>query len=343
ETPRQADLALNKGVSDNTPNVGDTITFTITLSNTGPDPATNVRVTDLLPAGLTFVSATPTHGTSRPVRGPPSARTITLGAPQTLQIRAKVVSSTAQTNTASISHSDQFDPVTNNDTASVTESPEHADLALAKSVSDATPNVGDTIAFTVTLANLGPDAAENVQVTDLLPAGLTFVSGTASPRSYKHASGISTAGTVTPATPQTLQIQAAVASSTALTNTARISGSDQFDPNTGNNSAAATETPQQAELQVTKTVDNPTPNVGDVIHYTITVTNNGPDAATNVRIVDIVPPQVQFRSSRGAGRGFDPATGIWDVGTVPAGTAETITLDYLVISPNPHANTPTTT
>ena len=45
---------------------------------------------------------------------------------------------------------------------------------MTKTVSDATPNVGDQITFTVTLSNQGPDAATGVQVTDLLPAGLTF-------------------------------------------------------------------------------------------------------------------------------------------------------------------------
>src|SRR5262245_27953876 len=62
ETPQQADLALTKPVSNPMPNVGDTITYTITLSDLGPDPATNVTVTDLLPTGLTFVSATPSQG-----------------------------------------------------------------------------------------------------------------------------------------------------------------------------------------------------------------------------------------------------------------------------------------
>ena len=52
-----ADLAVTKTVSDATPNVGDQITFTVTLSNNGPNDATGVQVTDLLPAGLTFVSA----------------------------------------------------------------------------------------------------------------------------------------------------------------------------------------------------------------------------------------------------------------------------------------------
>jgi uncharacterized repeat protein (TIGR01451 family) len=54
-----AELALAKAVSNGTPNVGDTITFTVTLSNHGPGTAKSVEVAELLPAGLTLVSATP--------------------------------------------------------------------------------------------------------------------------------------------------------------------------------------------------------------------------------------------------------------------------------------------
>ena len=56
-------MIVSKSVSDATPNVGDTVTFTVTLSNQGPNTATGVIVQDLLPAGLTFVSATASQGT----------------------------------------------------------------------------------------------------------------------------------------------------------------------------------------------------------------------------------------------------------------------------------------
>ena len=173
-----ADLSVTKTVSDATPNVGDQITFTVTLSNQGPDAATGVQVTDLLPAGLTFVSATPSQGTYDNVSGLWTVGTVSAVGSQTLSIVATVVSPAAQTNTGTISDADQFDPNTANNTASATETPQQADLSVTKTVSDATPNVGDQITFTVTLSNQGPDTATGVQVTDLLPAGLTFVSAT---------------------------------------------------------------------------------------------------------------------------------------------------------------------
>jgi uncharacterized repeat protein (TIGR01451 family) len=118
-----------------------------------------------------------------------------------------------------------------------------ADLALAKTVSDATPNVGDTITFTVTLSDHGPGTATGVQVTDLLPAGLAFVAATPSQGSYSNSSGVWDVGALSTTTPQTLQIQAQVESASTQTNTATVAHADQFDPDTTNNSASATETP----------------------------------------------------------------------------------------------------
>jgi uncharacterized repeat protein (TIGR01451 family) len=118
-----------------------------------------------------------------------------------------------------------------------------ADLAVTKTVSDATPNVGEQVTFTVMLTNNGPDPANGVGVTDLLPAGLTFVSASPSQGTYDSTAGLWTVGTVAVGTPQTLQLQATVVSPDPLTNTAAISDSDQVDPTPGNNTASATETP----------------------------------------------------------------------------------------------------
>jgi uncharacterized repeat protein (TIGR01451 family) len=65
----EADLSLTKAVDNANPNEGDPVTFTFNLSNAGPDPATGVQVTDLLPAGATLVSATPSQETYDSVTG----------------------------------------------------------------------------------------------------------------------------------------------------------------------------------------------------------------------------------------------------------------------------------
>ncbi len=80
--PRQADLVVSKTVSNATPNVGATITYTITLTDLGPDAASNVTIRDLLPAGLAFVSASPSQGTYNATTGIWTVGTVAVGAPR---------------------------------------------------------------------------------------------------------------------------------------------------------------------------------------------------------------------------------------------------------------------
>src|SRR5260370_687419 len=149
--------------------------------------------------------------------------TVTTTTAQSLQIQAKVVSANAQTNTASVSRADQFDPNSANNSASVTETPQQADLVLTKTVNSTSPNVGDTTTFTLSLTDAGPNSASNVTVQDALPAGLTFVSATLSQGVYNSATGLWTVGSVTTAFPRTLALVAQVTSPNPGTNTASIS------------------------------------------------------------------------------------------------------------------------
>jgi uncharacterized repeat protein (TIGR01451 family) len=338
---QSADLAVAKSVSTSTPNVGDTVTFTVTLTDAGPAAATNVAVADQLPTGLTFVSATPSQGTYNAATGVWTVGMVTTSTPETLAIQAKVVSPNPLTNTAAISHADQFDPVTANNTASATETPLQADLAVTKTVSDSSPNVGVTVTFTVTLTDAGPGDAMGVQVTDLLPAGLTMLTATPSQGTYNAATGLWDVGTVSPGSPQTLTIQTRVDSPTPQTNTATITHADQFDPVTANNTASATETPLQADLAVTKTVSNSTPNVGDTVTFTMTLSDNGPATATNVTVTDLLPAGLTFVSATPSQGSYNAATGLWNVGTVTPGAPQTLSLVAIVVSPNPQTNTAT--
>src|SRR5262249_49638044 len=91
--------------------------------------------------------------------------------------------------------------------------------------------------------NHGPNTATDVIVSDPLPAGLTFVSATASQGSFDHTTGLWTVGTVTTTTPQTLIITARVISADPVTNTVTISHSDEPDPAPDTTTASLTVTP----------------------------------------------------------------------------------------------------
>ncbi len=112
----------------------------------------------------------------------------------TLTVDVSVDAAGDYTNTASISHSDQFDPVGANNTASAQVWTAVADIAIAKSVDKPAPPVGSAVKFTITATNAGPDPASQLVVEDALTADFVFVSATPSQGSYDSAGGTGLSG-----------------------------------------------------------------------------------------------------------------------------------------------------
>jgi uncharacterized repeat protein (TIGR01451 family) len=121
--------------------------------------------------------------------------------------------------------------------------PAAADIRVRKSVSDATPAVGTNVTFTISATNLGPNAATGVQVRDVLPPGLAFVSATPSAgTTYTAGTGVWNIGNLALNATATLRIVATVTGTTKVTNVAsRLAGTPpDFDP--GNNTSRASVT-----------------------------------------------------------------------------------------------------
>src|SRR5262249_44480634 len=134
------------------------------------------------------------------------------------------------------------------DNASVT--PLIADLSVTKTAALAndadasgTLTVGDDVVFTVTVANAGPDFATGVQLVDQLTAGYTYVSDD-SAGTYDPTTGQWNVGVMAPGTTQTLNITATVNPSGPYTNTAQVTASQEFDPNSTPNNNVASENDQ---------------------------------------------------------------------------------------------------
>ncbi len=340
------ELSIVKSVNNSTPVVGTNVNFTITLSNaTGVSPATGVAVSDVLPAGLTFVSATPAQGTYSSSTGVWAVGNLASGASTSLIITATVIGTSTITNNVQVASADESDnspPSSLQSSASLTPV-QPAALELTKTVNNATPNVGQNVVFTQTLTNLGPGVATDVTTTDVLPAGLTFVSSTANEGSYNSTTGVWTVGTVANGSTATLQMTATVTTPGTKTNTATISHVDQPDPNP-NNTGIAIVTPQQADLSVTKTVNNSTPIVGQNATFTITVSNSGPSTATGVVTTDVLPAGLTFVSDTASQGSYNSTTGLWTIGTLPSGAAPvTLTLIANVATAGAKTNTATVT
>jgi uncharacterized repeat protein (TIGR01451 family) len=335
-----ADLSISKTVNNASPNVGEQVTFTITVSNGGPYSATGVVVKDQLPTGLSYLSD---DGGGAYVSGTGiwTVGTVNAAATATLHITAQVTATAVNgvTNTTEVVASDQFDPDSTpnthiggeDDQANASVTARSADLSLTKTVDISSPTVGQDVTFTITLSNAGPSAATNVLVKDLLPAGLAFVSSTQSQGSYISSSGIWTVASVNASGSATLTITATVQSAGTLTNIAEVTAADEFDPDSTPNNQNAGEDDQaaraistlQADLSLVKLVDNPTPNVGENIVFTITVSNAGPSPATNVQVKDLLPVGLTYASDDGGGA-YVSGTGVWTVGTVNASANATL-------------------
>ncbi|MEN7548943.1 T9SS type A sorting domain-containing protein [Rapidithrix thailandica] len=120
--PSAADLSLTKSLS--TPpsyKVGDTLTFVLKLVNTGPDPASGVEVTDLLPSALSFIAAQPDQGSYNANTGVWTVGNVNTGDTTTLSIEVIIASEGTITNTAEVTASDQNDPDSTPDNANPLE------------------------------------------------------------------------------------------------------------------------------------------------------------------------------------------------------------------------------
>lgn len=335
---QSAELVISKAVNNPTPFVGDDVTFTVTLSNNGPNDAANVFVNDLLPSGLSLVSATPSTGSYNPITGVWTIGTLIHGATVTLTLVAQVTQTGILTNTAQ-AFTSTFDPTTPDiATASVDAQPS-ADLAVIKTVNNPTPNVGQNVIFTITASNLGPNDATGVFVNDLLPAGLTFVSATPSVGTYDPLTGIWTIGNLANGASAVLSIVATVTQTGQINNIADIAG-NEHDPNPLNNQDIAVINGQPtADLAISKTVNNPTPNVGDNVVFTITIFNAGPDDAVNTIVNDLLPAGLSLVSATPSVGSYNQVTGVWTVGTLIHQTSQVLVLVAHVLQTGVITNT----
>src|SRR5690606_28898347 len=254
----------------------------------GPNAATGVVVTDLLPAEVDYVSGVASQGAYDDGTGVWSSDARREGDTATLTITAEVHQATEHatvTNDTTVDGAQADDDSADDSASADIDATPVADLSVAKSVSDAAPSVGDTVTYTTIVTNQGPNAATGVVVTDLLPAEVDYVSGVASQGAYDDGTGVWAVGSLANAGTATLTITVEVlpaAASGTVTNVATVDG-DQADDDAGDDSASADiDATPVADLNVAKSVSDAAPSVGDTVTYTITVTNQGPNAATGV-------------------------------------------------------------
>jgi uncharacterized repeat protein (TIGR01451 family) len=119
-----ANLSITKSADNTSATVGQTVTYRVAVRNTGPNDATGITVTDTLPAGLTFLSATATAGGYDSTSGRWTVGALNVGAGATLILQAKAIAAGSVTNTAT-AHATETDlhPADNSDSVTVCVKP----------------------------------------------------------------------------------------------------------------------------------------------------------------------------------------------------------------------------
>ena len=309
----RADLAVVKTAGSSPLVQGTDQRYTLTVTNNGPDAGVNVRVSDPLPPGLTFVSASEgcTHSAGIVTC---TLATLASGATHAFEVVAHATGAAADPtdNTATVS-SDTVDPVPTNNTSKVTV-PLQTIVDLSVTITPSVPvaNPGDTVTWTVVPKNNGPSDATGVTTTITLPPGVTYVSDdrgcTAVGQVVTCPIGALGGGADAPI--HIVTRVTAQGGPLTLTATATVRG-DQPEPNLINNTSSAaitvpppapprppTVTPPPVRLQLTQTISRPTLRPGQSTVITETVRNPGTTTLTNVRVCATIPEGLDYVSSK---------------------------------------------
>jgi uncharacterized repeat protein (TIGR01451 family) len=352
---RAADLVLDKRASPVPLVPGGQETFTLTVTNQGPDAALNVRVDDPLPSGLTLASAS--AGCSEAGgRVTCTLASLDANASHTFTLVTDVASSLDEAVcNAATATSDTPDPdVLNNDSFFCIPIEGRSDLSITKTPSaTALPVGGGQVTYTLVVENAGPSDATGVTVTDPLAPGLTLVAADSSQGSCSTAGdrlSCDLGGLVAGGSAQVVVTAQVSATPGEITNTATVRGDQvETDPNDNQDSATVSvppgppppppplppptpptppPTPPAAfDLAVDKRASPGRVLVGQPVSYRIAVTNRGPAAAPAVRVTDTLNAPgavVSVRTTAGSCTRQIPIT--CELGTIEPGTGVTITV-----------------
>ncbi|PER18948.1 cell surface protein [Bacillus cereus] len=350
----QATKSVNKSVAA----IGDILTYTVTIPNTGLLPANNAIFIDSLPSGTSFIPGTVTVDNVPQTNANPAAGislgTINNGASRTVTFQATVVSLPSQnpiSNTANITF--QYTPIAGGTTFNGLATSNSAgtqinlaDINGTKSVNKLFTDIGETLTYSIALANIGNIAATNVIFTDPIPSGTTFIPGSVTVNGVTQAganpaNGISI-GSIAANSTTTISFQVLVPS-IPQTNPILNSGTTTYQyipvPNqpavsgTDKTNIVSTQV-NNATVTMTKAVDKNFADIGDTLTYTVSFTGTGNTNANNVIFTDVIPTGTTFVLNSltidGTTQvGANPANGV-NIGSIPSGTTKNVAFQVVV-------------
>ena len=293
-----ADLAITKTLGTSPLVAGQPATFTIGVTNNGPQTGTGVTVTDAVPAGLTNVQATPSAGSCTVGAAISCALPdLVVGASATITVTGTVSPSfepgAALTNTASVAGS-RFDINRANNTATASGTlTTIGDVSVTKTFAPAEPVSGQNVTYTLTTVNAGPSEARDVRLTDPLDPETIFVSATPGQGTCSVAAGVvdCVIGTLAPGATvvTTVVVQIDADAVAVVQNSVSVTSSTPDSDPTNNVDSTSFQPDIIADLAVTKTASAAQVAAGDPVDFTIAVRNLGTSDAVNAVLDDTVP------------------------------------------------------
>ncbi|RMF03858.1 MAG: DUF11 domain-containing protein, partial [Chloroflexi bacterium] len=312
---------LRKSVTPTTVIPGNLLTYTLVVSNVGDFQATNVVVTDTIPAHTRYISSNPPATVTTVTAGSVITWGISqLNVGQTVPLTLVVRTDSVITNGTVIQNADYrassssvFTPAVGVNVASATVSSQPA-LTITKVASAATVNAGDYLSYVITVTNQSSatDFGRNIVVTDALPANSVFAgAGVSSGAATINAPPVGSSGTVTwtitspanlnagqsVALTLTVRAQSPLDNGTVLTNTYGLTAANLAAPISG--PPVTTTVTSSPRISITKTVQPSSTLANKPITYTIIITNSGNATAANIPITDTLPS------------GFSPISATW--------------------------------
>jgi uncharacterized repeat protein (TIGR01451 family) len=322
-----ADLAITKTAAAAVA-PGGQITWTMTITNNGPEPSTGSTVSDPIPAGITgAATSTPgcsvTGGTLTCAVGPldvgGSTEVVLTG-------NAPATGGTCVTNGATVD-GQQHDPEAANNTSTVTTCttplpPGPANVTIDKTVSAPRVTVGETVSFRMVARNNGPGVAVNAKVDDNLPSRLdartaSSEQGTCSVAGNRIHCEL---GTMAVGQEVTITVRARAIRSGRATNTATVDSESCSTHPCDEDPARVTIV--KPKLRLSKAVDQRTLRAGETTNYTIRVSNPSDVRVSNVRTCDRLPAGLVYVSSKPTAR-LTGGQHCWTVRQLAAGASRT--------------------
>jgi uncharacterized repeat protein (TIGR01451 family) len=294
-----ADTAIVKTASPNPAIPGQNVTYTLTVSNNGPNDAANVVATDPLPSGLSFVSASPgctqAFGTVTC-----TLASLANGASASFAVVTSLgAGASGSLSNAAIVSSDDNDPNSGNN-SSTTSTPiaGRADVDVHKTVNRAQVDGNEPMTWTATITNAGPAPAAGVVLVDDPSLPVTFTAVTSTVGSCTTVVPVQcTLGTLAVGAKVTVTLVGHATVAGALKNTVRVTTAAPIvDPRPANDTAAVT-TQVHGSLAITKVANKRTVHAGGRIGYTIRVQNTSKIKVDNVRACDRIPAGLAYVSS----------------------------------------------